>query len=89
MDSYVRTAAHKLLMSLRLKGKKKSQAHKDAMRKPKTDAHKQACRLAALRSETKEKRKRTMLQRYGIEKVSFDYDLNEKEETQLMKDYYL
>jgi hypothetical protein len=25
----------------------------------------------------------------AIEKVSFDYDLNEKEETQLMKDYYL
>jgi len=25
----------------------------------------------------------------AIEKVSFDYDLNEKEETQLVKDYYL
>ena len=25
----------------------------------------------------------------AIEKVSFDFDLNEKEETQLMKDYYL
>lgn len=25
----------------------------------------------------------------AIEKVSFDYDLNEKEETQLMKDYIL
>lgn len=25
----------------------------------------------------------------AIKKVSFDYDLNEKEETQLMKDYYL
>lgn len=25
----------------------------------------------------------------AIEKVSFDYDLNEKEETQIMKDYYL
>ncbi len=25
----------------------------------------------------------------AIEKVPFDYDLNEKEETQLMKDYYL
>lgn len=25
----------------------------------------------------------------AIEKVSFDFDLNDKEETQLMKDYYL
>jgi len=35
MGSYVRTAEHKLLMSLRFFLTFQSQAHKDAMRKPK------------------------------------------------------
>lgn len=64
---YVKTPEHMEKIKAALRGKPKSEAHKAALRKPKTEKAKLAAREAALRPEVQEKKRKTMLERYGVE----------------------
>lgn len=68
-STYERTPEHRERMRLATKGIPKSEATKQKLRKPKSDAAKQALSLAAKSPETQVRRRETMLQKYGVEHV--------------------
>lgn len=67
---------HRRNISLALSGKKKTAAHKEAMKGPKTDLHCKAIKEAALRPETQNKRRETMKECYGVEHALQNPEMN-------------
>ena len=66
-----KSADHTAKMRVSLLGKPKSEAHKAALRKPKSDAHRRALSVA-ITPAVVEKRRATMLARYGVNSSKAD-----------------